>query len=86
MKSARPPKGGGNGPKVISKFPKHNISNNRPFVQVSLADLLRRLAWLRQELNLWNEAAADRPMPQPRDFGLDIANLRPSDVHWRAAS
>ena len=52
-----------------------------------LCEPLRRLQWLRQELDLWNEAHGAHPMPQPRDFGIPLPNLRPSDVHfWRAAS
>ena len=50
-----------------------------------LNEPLRRLRWLRQELDLWPEAAGAHPMPQPRDFGIPLPNLRPSEVHWRAA-
>lgn len=50
-----------------------------------LCEPLHRLAWLRQELNLWNEAEGNRPMPQPRDFGLNLPNLRPSEIRWGAA-
>ena len=46
---------------------------------------LRRLQWLRQELDLWDEAQAARPMPQPRDFGLNLPSLRPSEVRWGTA-
>ena len=51
-----------------------------------LNEPLRRLAWLRQELDLWNTAEGQRPMPQPSDFGLDLPNLRPSEVHWWRAA
>jgi hypothetical protein len=49
-----------------------------------LIESLRRLKALRQELDLWNEAEGDRPMPQPQDCGIQLPNLRPSDVHWGA--
>lgn len=51
-----------------------------------LVEPLRRLQWLRQELDLWNEAGGVRPMPQPEDFGLDLARLKPSDVFWRQSA
>lgn len=51
-----------------------------------LTEHLRRLQWLRQELDLWNEAEGSRPMPQPADFGLDMPGLKPSEVFWGAAS
>ena len=51
--------------------------------QNQLTEPLRRLKTLRQELGLWNAAEGSRPMPQPRDLGLDMPDLRPSDMHWR---
>ena len=48
MKSARPPCGGGSGPKAISEFPKHNISQSLPFPQItdrSLLEVLRVIWW-----------------------------------------
>ncbi len=50
--------------------------------QNQLAEPLRRLQWLRQELDVWNEAKADRPMPQPKDLGIRLPNLRPSEIVW----
>jgi hypothetical protein len=40
------------------------------------------LRWFRQELDLWDAAEGSRPMPQPRDFDIDLPNLRPSEVDW----
>ena len=50
-----------------------------------LCEPLRRLQWLRQELDLWDEVEGARPMPQPRQYGLNLPDLKPSDVHWRAS-
>jgi hypothetical protein len=47
---------------------------------------LRRLQWLRQELDLWNESEGARPMPQSKDFGLTLPDLKPSEAHWRLAA
>ncbi len=47
-----------------------------------LCEPLRRLQWLRQELDLWNEAEAARPMPQPQEYGLALPPLKPSEVFW----
>jgi hypothetical protein len=51
-----------------------------------LAEPLRRLLWLRQELDLWNEAAGARTMPQPADFGIAMRDLQPSEIHWRRSA
>ena len=68
-------------------FPKYSTQAGAAQTQASpLCEPPRRLQWLRQELDLWNEAAGDRPMPQPQDFGLNLPDLKPSEVHWRAAS
>ena len=48
-----------------------------------LVEPLRQLHWLRQALDLWNEAEGNRPMPQPEDYGIRLPRLRPSEVHWR---
>ena len=53
--------------------------------QNQLVEPLRRLAMLRQELNNWNEAGGDQPMPQPSDLGIRLPDLQPSEIHWRAA-
>ena len=67
---------------VSSNFRRPQAS---PALFQHLCEPLRRLQWLRQELDLWNEAEAARLMPQPRDCGLNLPNLRPSDVHWITA-
>ena len=74
------------GLKAENKNSKHTYSKRLPFPQPHrLCEPLRRLRWLRQEIDFWNQAEANRPMPQPRDFGIRLPNLKPSDVHWRAA-
>ncbi len=49
-------------------FPKYSTQAGAAQTQASpLCEPPRRLQWLRQELDLWNDAAGDRPMPQPQD-------------------
>ena len=51
-----------------------------------LNEPLRRLQWLRQELDHWDAAGGRRVMPQPRQYGIRLPDLKPSEIHWRAAS
>ena len=51
-----------------------------------LNEPLRRLAWYRRELDGWDADAGARALPQPVDFGLDLPDLKPSEIRWRAAS
>ena len=60
---------------------KYNKSLTTPQVS-ALCEPLRRLQWLRQELDNWDQAGGDRPMPQPRDLGIPLQDLRPSEVHF----
>jgi hypothetical protein len=50
-----------------------------------LNEPLRRLQWLRQELDHWDAAGGRGFMPQPRQYGIRLADLRPSEIYWRAA-
>ena len=60
----------------------HDLSSTLVLVPQDshLCEPLRRLQWLRQELDLWNEAEAARPMPQPQEHGLDLPPLKPSEI------
>ena len=73
------------GPPNVGKT-RRALDNKQTFRNFSkYSTPLRRLQWLRQELYLWDEAQAARPMPQPRDFGLNLRDLKPSEVHWGTA-
>ena len=51
-----------------------------------LSEPLRRLQWLRQELDHWDAAGGRRVMPQPQQYGIQLPDLKPSEIRWRAAS
>lgn len=40
----------------------------------------------RRTLDAWDETGGKGDMPQPTDVGLNLPDLRPSQVHWGAAS
>jgi len=61
---------------------KHRL-HIRSAARNQLIEPLRRLKALREELDLWNEAEGNRPMPRPADFGIRLPDLRPSEILWR---
>lgn len=68
-------------------------SMKRPFITVKprspqdpehLNEPLRRLAWLKRELERWDAEGGSWPMPQPKSFGLALPDLKPSEIAWPA--
>ena len=77
--------GGGAGNQEIGRR-LNSTPYRRPQDSSRLCEPLRRLQWLRQEFDLWNEAEGNRPMPQPRTYGLRLRDMRPSEVLLRRAA
>jgi hypothetical protein len=73
------------GLRLISNNLKQTHSKSLTVPQVfHLSEPLQRLQWLRQELNNWNEAGGDRPMPQPSGLDIPLPDLKPAQVYWSA--
>lgn len=87
MKTPAPWRGAGGG---AGDLDKSHVSNSTPFRKPQEScrpcEPLRRLQWLRQELDNWDAAEGARAMPQPEDFGLNLPGLRPSEINWGVAS
>ena len=80
MKKA-PPKAG---PKAASERSKKHYTRSLSVPQISPAALasLACLQRLRFGYDCWNALGRPDRMPQPRDFGLNLADHQPGQVLW----
>ena len=54
-------------------------------LQACPADTMARLLLYRFDLNVWHLTGRRGPMPQPWEYGLNLPDLRPSEIHWRGS-
>ncbi len=85
MRKAAPGCGSGAAKVVGDKNKLHRLHTFLPLqIQAHPQATLDRLALFRVALDHWRTSGAECPMPQPRDHGVRLPDLDPSQVLWGA--
>ena len=86
MRTAAPGCGPGATEVVGDKNKQHPLHTLPPLrLQARHQASLDRLARYRAAIDHWRTSSAEGPMPQPRDFGINLPDLDPAQVLWGAA-
>ena len=53
--------------------------------QTELLNSLRKFQLFKLAAHTWDATGRRGPMPQPRDFRIDLADMTPGEFHWGSA-